>query len=159
MTGALQAIQNRYTVQLVRQALAAADLAHLPVWPGGEGRLHSRIPPYTTRLPPDAGLTQAILLLAAAVLVVPILKRFGLAAVLGYLVAGVLIGPWGLKLVGEPEQILQTTEFGVVLLMFVIGLELQPSRLWVLRRAVFGLGGAQVVLCSLALGGIAMACG
>ncbi|GAB7126822.1 monovalent cation:proton antiporter-2 (CPA2) family protein [Silvimonas sp. JCM 19000] len=105
------------------------------------------------------GLTQAILLLAAAVLVVPILKRFGLAAVLGYLVAGVLIGPWGLKLVGEPEQILQTTEFGVVLLMFVIGLELQPSRLWVLRRAVFGLGGAQVVLCSLALGGIAMACG
>ncbi|KPC55234.1 monovalent cation:proton antiporter-2 (CPA2) family protein [Amantichitinum ursilacus] len=105
------------------------------------------------------GLTQAILLLAAAVLVVPILKRFGLAAVLGYLVAGVLIGPWGLKLVGEPEQILQTTEFGVVLLMFVIGLELQPSRLWVLRRAVFGLGGAQVVLCSLALGSIAMACG
>ena len=105
------------------------------------------------------GLTQAILLLAAAVLVVPILKRFGLAAVLGYLVAGVLIGPWGLRLVGDSEQILQTTEFGVVLLMFVIGLELQPSRLWVLRRAVFGLGGAQVVFCSLALGGIAMLCG
>ncbi|MDR3426119.1 MULTISPECIES: monovalent cation:proton antiporter-2 (CPA2) family protein [Silvimonas] len=105
------------------------------------------------------GLSQAIVLLAAAVLVVPILKRLGLASVLGYLAAGILIGPWGLQLVHQPEEILHTTEFGVVLLMFVIGLELQPSRLWVLRRSVFGLGGAQMLVCSVAIGAIAFAFG
>ncbi|WP_269531170.1 monovalent cation:proton antiporter-2 (CPA2) family protein [Chitinimonas sp. BJYL2] len=100
-------------------------------------------------------LTQAVVLLAAAVVAVPLLKRFGLASVLGYLAAGVAIGPWGLGLIEEPEVILHTTEFGVVLLLFIIGLELQPSRLWVLRRAVFGLGGAQVLLSAMVLGGIA----
>ncbi|MGQ5524088.1 monovalent cation:proton antiporter-2 (CPA2) family protein [Chitinimonas sp. PSY-7] len=97
-------------------------------------------------------LSQSVVLLASAVIAVPLLKRFGLASVLGYLAAGVAIGPWGLGLIGDPTAILHATEFGVVLLLFIIGLELQPSRLWVLRRAVFGLGGSQVLLTSLALG-------
>lgn len=88
-----------------------------------------------------SNLTQIVILLGAAVLVVPLLKRLGLASVLGFLVAGVLIGPWGLGLINAPTAILHVTEFGVVLLMFVIGLELQPSRLWVLRHSVFGMGG------------------
>jgi glutathione-regulated potassium-efflux system ancillary protein KefC/glutathione-regulated potassium-efflux system protein KefB len=97
--------------------------------------------------------------LAAAVLIVPLFKMMGLGTVLGYLVAGILIGPWGLRLVTDVENILHFAEFGVVLLLFIIGLELQPSRLWVLRRLVFGLGSAQLVLtgllialCALALG-------
>ncbi|GLR11825.1 potassium transporter [Chitinimonas prasina] len=96
-------------------------------------------------------LSQGVVLLASAVVAVPLLKRLGLASVLGYLAAGVAIGPWGLGLIAQPDAILHTTEFGVVLLLFIIGLELQPSRLWVLRRAVFGLGGAQVLLTSLLL--------
>ena len=85
-------------------------------------------------------IAQVVVLLSAAVITVPLLKRFGLASVMGYLVAGVVIGPFGLALFGDPETIMHTTEFGVVLLLFIIGLELQPARLWVLRRAVFGLG-------------------
>ncbi|GAB3268680.1 monovalent cation:proton antiporter-2 (CPA2) family protein [Chitinimonas naiadis] len=104
-------------------------------------------------------LSQGVVLLASAVVAVPLLKRFGLASVLGYLAAGVAIGPWGLGLIDQPEAILHTTEFGVVLLLFIIGLELQPSRLWVLRRVVFGLGGAQVLLSSLVLGLIAWGLG
>lgn len=99
-------------------------------------------------------LSQGVVLLASAVVAVPLLKRFGLASVLGFLAAGVAIGPWGLGLIDQPEAILHTSEFGVVLLLFIIGLELQPARLWVLRRVVFGLGGAQVLLSSLLLGGI-----
>ena len=106
-----------------------------------------------------SNLTQIVILLGAAVLVVPLLKRLGLASVLGFLVAGVLIGPWGLGLINAPTAILHVTEFGVVLLMFVIGLELQPSRLWVLRHSVFGMGGAQVLCCGLLLGGAAYVLG
>ncbi|QNM97332.1 monovalent cation:proton antiporter-2 (CPA2) family protein [Chitinimonas koreensis] len=103
-------------------------------------------------------LSQSVVLLASAVVAVPLLKRFGLASVLGFLAAGVAIGPGALGLVDNPEAILHVTEFGVVLLLFIIGLELQPSRLWVLRRAVFGLGGAQVLLTTavLALAGWAL---
>lgn len=82
-------------------------------------------------------------LLAVAVLLVPLFKRAGLGTVLGYLVAGVLIGPWGFGLVSDPDNLLHTAELGVVLLLFVIGLELQPSRLWALRKPVFGLGALQ----------------
>lgn len=82
-------------------------------------------------------------LLAVAVLLVPFFKRAGLGTVLGYLVAGVLIGPWGAGLVHDPENLLHTAELGVVLLLFIIGLELQPSRLWALRKPVFGLGALQ----------------
>ena len=91
-------------------------------------------------------LIDVIVFLAGAVIAVPLFKRFGLGAVLGYLVAGVLIGPWGLGLIGDVENILHFAELGVVLLLFIIGLELQPSRLWALRRLVFGYGGAQWLL-------------
>ena len=104
-----------------------------------------------------AFLPEAVVYLAAAVVVVPLFIRFRLGAVLGYLAAGTLIGPSVLALVSEPEQVLKFAEFGIVLLLFVIGLELQPSRLWALRRDIFGLGAAQVVLCGLALTGLVMA--
>lgn len=97
-------------------------------------------------------LLQTILFLGAAVLVVPLFRKLGLGAVLGYLVAGMVIGPWGLKLIDKVEQVLHLSELGVIFLLFLIGLELQASRLWVLRRPVLGLGGAQVVLTGLALG-------
>ena len=87
-------------------------------------------------------------LLAVAVLLVPLFKRAGLGTVIGYLAAGVLIGPWGFGVVRDPENLLHTAEVGVVLLLFVIGLELQPSRLWALRKSVFGLGTLQVGGCA-----------
>ena len=87
-------------------------------------------------------------LLAVAVLLVPLFKRAGLGTVIGYLAAGVLIGPWGFGVVRDPENLLHTAEVGVVLLLFVIGLELQPSRLWALRKSVFGLGALQVGGCA-----------
>ncbi|MFZ0789861.1 MAG: cation:proton antiporter, partial [Chromatiaceae bacterium] len=83
----------------------------------------------------------AILYLAAAVITVPVFKRLGLGAVLGYLVAGVAIGPWGLRLIRDVDMILHVAEFGVVLLLFLIGLELNPRRLWAMRRPILGLGG------------------
>lgn len=91
-------------------------------------------------------LAQSAIFLGAAVVMVPLAKRLGLGSVLGYLAAGAAIGPWGLGLVSDVESILHFGEFGVVLLLFLIGLELQPSRLWTMRRPVFGLGGAQVLV-------------
>ena len=89
---------------------------------------------------------QALVYLAAGVIVVPLAKRLGLGSVLGYLVAGVVIGPWGLALVSAPEAILQIAEFGVVLLLFLVGLELNPARVWQLRKPIFGMGATQVAL-------------
>jgi glutathione-regulated potassium-efflux system ancillary protein KefC len=89
-------------------------------------------------------LLNALIYLAAAVLAVPLAKRLGLGAVLGYLLAGIAIGPWGLGFISEVKDILHFSEFGVVLLLFLIGLELDPKRLWALRRSIFGWGGAQV---------------
>ncbi len=91
-------------------------------------------------------LQEAALFLAAAVLFVPLFKRARMGAVLGYLAAGLVIGPSGLGLADDAEAVLHVSEFGVILLLFVIGLELQPARLWRLRREVFGFGGAQVLL-------------
>lgn len=96
-------------------------------------------------------LAYAVLFLAAAVVVVPIFKRLGLGSVLGYLFAGAVIGPWGVKLITSVESILHFSEFGVVLLLFLIGLELKPTQLWSLRKPILGMGGSQVVLCSVAL--------
>ena len=87
-----------------------------------------------------------VALLLASVICVPISRRLGFGSVLGYLVAGVVIGPLGLRLVSDVEQIATVSELGVVMLLFLIGLELRPQRLWVMRRAVFGLGAAQVAL-------------
>ncbi|MDP3158243.1 MAG: monovalent cation:proton antiporter-2 (CPA2) family protein [Archangium sp.] len=86
----------------------------------------------------------AVIFLVAAVIGVALFKRFGLGAVLGYLVAGIAIGPSGLKLVGDVESVMRASELGVVLLLFVIGLELQPTRLWAMRGHVFGLGSVQM---------------
>lgn len=92
-----------------------------------------------------AFLTSLLAFLGAAVVAVPFFSRLGFGTVLGYLVAGSLLGPWGLGLIRDVKSIMGFAEFGVVLLLFVIGLELKPSRLWVMRKAVFGMGGAQVV--------------
>ena len=104
-------------------------------------------------------LAESAIFLAAAVIAVPLSRRLRLGAVLGYLAAGVIIGPWGLGLVTQVDNILHFAELGVVLLLFIIGLELQPSRLWVLRRSVFGLGGAQVLATGLTLGALGLALG
>lgn len=98
-------------------------------------------------------LTSALIYLCAAVISVPFAKRWGLGSVLGYLMAGVVIGPFALKLVGDQTEVMHFAEFGVVMMLFLIGLELQPSRLWQLRRPILGLGGAQVVLSAVLLGG------
>ena len=97
-------------------------------------------------------LAQAAIFLIAAVIFVPLFRWLRLSSILGYVAAGLAIGPWGLALITDVDTLLHASEFGVVLLLFVIGLELQPSRLWVLRRAVFGTGGAQVMLCTLLVG-------
>ncbi|HEX9489171.1 MAG TPA: cation:proton antiporter, partial [Stellaceae bacterium] len=83
-----------------------------------------------------------VILLAAAVVAVPVAKRLGFGSVLGYLGAGLIIGPAGLRLVTDVESIAQASELGVVMLLFLIGLELRPARLWVMRRSVLGLGAA-----------------
>ncbi|MGP5685468.1 monovalent cation:proton antiporter-2 (CPA2) family protein [Psychrobacter glacincola] len=91
-------------------------------------------------------MLQATIFLGAALLFVPLGKRFGVATVLGYLITGLILGPSGLDVAGDAESLLHFSEFGVVMLLFIIGLELQPSRLWALRRSIFVLGGLQVGL-------------
>ena len=98
-------------------------------------------------------LAQVAVLLAAAVLAVSVFRLLNLSSILGYVAAGLIIGPWGLRLIHEIENISKIADFGVVLLLFIIGLELQPTRLWVMRRTVFGLGAAQVTLCTVLLAG------
>jgi monovalent cation:proton antiporter-2 (CPA2) family protein len=91
-------------------------------------------------------LQESVVYLLAAIIMVSLSRRLGFGSVLGYLTAGIIIGPFGLALIHDPEHILHFAELGVVLLLFIVGLELQPSRLWVLRKMVFGLGSTQVVL-------------
>src|SRR5689334_6096895 len=103
----------------------------------------------------DTVLAQAVIYLAAAVIAVPLAKRLGLGSVLGYLLAGVAIGPFGLHLVGhEGAHVMHFAEFGVVMMLFLVGLELKPSLLWQLRRPIFGLGGMQVLGTAVVVGGI-----
>src|SRR4026209_1508940 len=104
-------------------------------------------------------LQQALVYLASGVIAVPLFKRLGLGSVLGYLVAGVVIGPWGLALIADPQTVLQFSELGVVLLLFLIGLELNPQRVWALRRAIFGLGGVQVAATIAVVAALAVALG
>ena len=96
-------------------------------------------------------LDLAVIYLAAAIVAVPVAKRLGLGSVLGYLLAGILIGPFLLGLVGDQTDVMHFAEFGVVMMLFLVGLELQPSRLWKLRHSIIGLGGLQVCLTSLIL--------
>src|SRR5579859_1237197 len=104
-------------------------------------------------------LQQALVFLAAGVIAVPVFKRLGLGSVLGYLLAGAAIGPWGLRLIADPHTVLDFAEFGVVLLLFLVGLELNASRVWTMRRSIFGLGSAQVVLTIATVTAIALALG
>ena len=93
------------------------------------------------------GLGQAIILMGAGVVAVPLFRRLGLGSVLGYLAAGLVIGPFGLGLISDPEALLHIAELGVVMFLFIIGLEMRPRKLWNLRKQIFGLGAAQVLLC------------
>ena len=111
-------------------------MAHAPVW-----------------------LTYGFTYLAAAVIAVPIARALGLGAIIGYLAAGIAIGPWGLSLVSNVQDILHFAEFGVVLMLFLVGLELQPARLWSMRRPIFGLGSAQMLGCAALLWAAAWAFG
>ena len=92
-------------------------------------------------------LIQVVSLLGAGVIAVPLFKRLGLGSVLGYLAAGLVIGPWGFGLFNDPQAIIHVAELGVVMFLFIIGLEMQPSRLWGLRAEIFGLGALQVGVC------------
>jgi glutathione-regulated potassium-efflux system protein KefB len=104
-------------------------------------------------------LQQIALFLGCSLLVVPLLKRLGLAAVLGYLATGMLLGPNLLGLIQHTGHIMHVAEYGVVMLLFIIGLELQPARLWVLRKSVFGLGSLQMVATGLVLTGVGLLAG
>ena len=101
-------------------------------------------------------LIAPVVLLAAAVIAVPIFKRIGLGSVLGYLIAGLIIGPFGFAFFHDSTSILHIAELGVVMYLFVIGLEMQPSHLWGLRREIFGLGTLQIVACATALTGVGL---
>lgn len=101
-------------------------------------------------------LVRVVALLGAAVVAVPLFRRLGLGSVLGYLAAGLVIGPFGLGWFSDPQAILHVAELGVVMFLFVIGLEMRPSHLWSLRRQIFGLGTAQIVACTLALTGVGL---
>ncbi len=106
---------------------------------------------------PDLGAL--VVLLGSAVLAVPVFKRIGFGSVLGYLAAGLVIGPFGFRVFTEPAEILHVAELGVVMFLFIIGLEMQPSRLWGMRQQIFGLGLAQVLVCILLLSWVGVALG
>ncbi|KQX40520.1 potassium transporter [Devosia sp. Root436] len=104
-------------------------------------------------------LIPVVALLGAAVIAVPLFKRIGLGSVLGYLAAGLLLGPSGIGLINDPESVLTTAELGVVMFLFIIGLEMEPSKLWALRRQIFGLGVIQVAGCAALLTGVGVLLG
>lgn len=94
-------------------------------------------------------LIQTVIYLTAAIIIVPIFKKLGLGSVLGYLIAGIIIGPYALELIHDPEHVLHFAEFGVVLMLFLVGLELETKKVWELRKTLFGLGGLQVGVTAL----------
>jgi glutathione-regulated potassium-efflux system ancillary protein KefC len=104
-------------------------------------------------------LSISLVYLAAAVLAVPLARLLGLGAIIGYLAAGIVIGPWGLKLVTEPATMLHIAEFGVVLMLFLVGLELEPRRLWAMRRPIFGGGSVQLLGSAALMTGVGLAAG
>lgn len=107
----------------------------------------------------SAALGVTVALLAAAVAAVPLFRRLGLGSVLGFLAAGVALGPWAIGLIQDPQSVLHVAELGVVMFLFIIGLEMRPARLWTLRKAIFGLGAVQVLAAGLALTGVGLAFG
>ena len=107
----------------------------------------------------ETSLTHAVVALAASMVAVPLFIRLQLGSVLGYLAAGLAIGPFGLRMFSDPEAVLHVAELGVVMFLFIIGLEMRPGKLWRLRREIFGLGVAQVTVCTILLSALAMAAG
>ncbi|MBI5256936.1 MAG: glutathione-regulated potassium-efflux system protein KefC [Burkholderiales bacterium] len=107
----------------------------------------------------ESWLSISLVYLAAAVLAVPLARLLGLGSIIGYLVAGIVIGPWGLALVTDPQAMLHFAEFGVVLMLFLVGLELEPRRLWAMRRPIFGWGGAQLLGSAALIGAAGVALG
>jgi monovalent cation:proton antiporter-2 (CPA2) family protein len=107
----------------------------------------------------DGFIRQALIYLGAGVIAVPVFTRLGAGSVLGYLVAGIAIGPWGLRLITEAQTVLRFAELGIVLLLFLVGLELNVTRVWSLRRAIFGLGTVQLAITAAAVAAIALALG
>ena len=101
-------------------------------------------------------LTDILVLLAAAIVAVPVFRRLGLGSVLGYLAAGTIVGPWGFGFIDRIEEVRHIAEFGVVFLLFIIGIELKPARLWDMRHMVFGLGATQVLVTGLVICGLAL---
>ncbi|GGI74849.1 monovalent cation:proton antiporter-2 (CPA2) family protein [Shewanella gelidii] len=101
-------------------------------------------------------LLQLFIFLAASAIAVPIAKRFGLGSVLGYLIAGIVIGPFGISLIHDVEEVMHLTEFGVVMMLFLVGLELKPSMLWQMRVPILGMGGMQVFVSSLIICGVTL---
>ena len=104
-------------------------------------------------------LLSVVTLLGAAIIAVLIFKKIGLGSVLGYLAAGLAIGPFGFGLFSDPQSIIHIAELGVVMFLFIIGLEMKPSHLWGLRHQIFGLGSAQVIVSAILLTFVAMAFG
>ena len=96
-------------------------------------------------------LLETFVFLLATIVVVPVCRKFGLSTVLGYLLAGLLVGPSGLGLIGNTAEVLHFAEFGIVLLLFIVGLELRPRRLWTMRRLLLGLGAVQILLTSIVI--------
>ncbi|MGU3496882.1 monovalent cation:proton antiporter-2 (CPA2) family protein [Xanthobacteraceae bacterium A53D] len=109
--------------------------------------------------PTSSELVQIVTVLGAGVIAVPLFKRLGLGSVLGYLAAGVVLGPYFLRVIGGPEALLHFAELGVVMFLFVIGLEMKPARLWGMRRDIFGLGAAQVAICGALMTGLGILAG
>jgi len=107
----------------------------------------------------SAWLTGTLIYLAAAVIAVPLAKLLGLGSIIGYLGAGILIGPWGLQLVTDPKEMLRFAEFGVVLMLFLVGLELEPRRLWSLRKPIFGWGNVQLLGSAALMAAVGVAAG
>ena len=101
-------------------------------------------------------INQSLFFIASAVILVPIFHKLGLGSILGYLVAGIIVGPYGLSMVHETEMLKHFAELGVILLLFIIGLEIQPSKLWSMRRRLFGMGNLQIVSCTLVFMSVAI---
>lgn len=104
----------------------------------------------------DSFINQALILIGSAVILVPIFTRLGLGSILGYLLAGIIVGPFGFNHAHESENLKHFSELGVILLLFIIGLEIQPKKLWAMKNKLIGLGGLQVIVCSLVFMGIAL---
>lgn len=101
-------------------------------------------------------LLQLFIFLVSAAIAVPIAKKLRLGSVLGYLIAGIMIGPFGVSLIHDVEEVMHFTEFGVVMMLFLVGLELKPSMLWQMRMPILGMGGAQVIVSSALIGVVAL---